>query len=307
MKTIIIFGGNGYIGQVLKNFFVGKGYSVTIIARNDLKNQPKNLPLNYTFLQWNGKNIETHWQKALENAEVVINLAGKSVNCRYNEKNKAEIFSSRQITTQIIGEAIAQCQNPPKTWLNASTGTIYRHATDHPQDEIGGEIGSGFSVQVAKLWEKTFLEANTPNTRKITLRMAIIFGKNGGAFPYYANLAKYGLGGKMGKGDQMISWLHDEDLCEALLFLINEQKMEGIFNLASPHAVRNDTFMTLLRKHYGAWFGLPSTKLMLEIGSFLLQSETELILKSRWVMPKRLIDAGFIFKYNTIIEALKVL
>ncbi len=309
MKKLIIFGGNGYIGQVIKDFFAEKQYKITIIARNDIKSQEanKNKPKNYTFVKWNAKNVENHWKNELENADVVINLAGKSVNCRYNEKNKAEIFSSREITTRIIGEAIKQCQNPPKTWLNASTGTIYRHATDKPQDEITGEIGAGFSVEVAKLWEKTFFEAETPQTRKIALRMAIIFGKKGGAFPYYANLAKWGLGGKMGKGNQMISWLHDEDLCNALDFLIGKTHLEGVINLASPYAMRNDAFMQLLRTHYKAWFGLPSTKLMLQIGTFLLQSETELILKSRWVMPKKLLDEGFTFKYNTVEEALKAL
>ncbi len=304
MQKLILFGGNGYIGQVLKDFFVNNGYEIILVARNDIKNPSQN---NYKFVKWNAKNIENSWKNELENADVVINLAGKSVNCRYNERNKAEIFSSREVTTKLIGEAIAQCQNPPKTWLNASTGTIYRHATDRPQDEITGEIGSGFSVEVAKLWEKTFLDAKTPQTRKITLRMSIIFGKTGGAFPYYANLAKWGLGGKMGKGDQMISWLHDEDLCHSLLFLIKNTDLEGTFNLASPYAMRNDAFMALLRTHYKAWFGLPSTKLMLEIGTFLLQSETELILKSRWVMPKRLLDAGFTFKYNTVKEALEEL
>ncbi|TAG88941.1 MAG: TIGR01777 family protein [Bacteroidetes bacterium] len=302
MKKIILMGGSGYVGLVLAKYFIEKNYEVIIVARH----QPKNMPSQVKFMNWDGENLG-EWAKSFENAEVIINLAGKSVNCRYNEKNKAQIFSSRLKSTAVIGKAIQNCENPPKNWFNSSTGTIYRHAEDYHQDENKGEKGKGFSVEVATQWEKIFNEAITPHTRKIALRMSIVFGKSGGAFPYYARLAKYGLGGKMGKGTQRISWVHDYDLCRCIDFLIENKHLEGAINIATPDAVTNEDFMKKLRKHYKVFFGLLSTTLMLRFGTYLLGSETELILKSRWVYPQRLLEAGFNFEYDTVDKALKFL
>lgn len=302
MKKIVLIGGSGYIGLVLAEYFTNQQYEVIIVARH----QPKKMPEKVKFLSWDGKNVG-EWVNSLENATAIINLAGKSVNCRYTDKNKAQIFASRLDSTSCIGKAIQNCKNPPKTWFNSSTGTIYRHAEDHYQDEKNGEKGSGFSVEVATQWEKAFDDAKTPQTRKIALRMSIVFGKNGGAFPYYANLAKYFLGGKMGKGTQRISWVHEFDLCRCIDFLINNEHLEGAFNIASTDAMTNSDLMQRLRKHYKVLFGMPSTKLMLEIGTYFLGSETELVLKSRWVYPQRLLEAGFKFEYDTIDRALVVL
>jgi uncharacterized protein len=302
-RKIIITGGSGYIGQVLAQYFIHQKDEVCIISRN----KPKNLPQGVSFAYWDSKNLGD-WTDLLENSTAVINLAGKSVNCRYTEANKAEIFASRLDSTKIVAEAISQCKTPPAIWLNSSTGTIYRHAEDRPMDEYSGEIGSGFSVNVATSWEKVFFESLVPsNTRKITLRMSIVFGDSGGAFPYYANLAKWGLGGKMGKGKQKISWIDDQDVCRAIDFLIENSHLDGVFNLASPEAISNADFMRLLRNTYKIPFGLPTAHWMLKIGSWLLGTETELVLKSRWVYPKRLLDAGFIFISNTPTEIVKTL
>jgi len=293
-RKIVITGGSGYIGVVLAHFFRKQNNEVHIISRN----KPKNLPEGVLFSSWDSKTLG-EWANAFENATAVINMAGKSVNCRYNEANKAEIFASRLDSTKIIAQAISKCTHPPAVWLNSSTGTIYRHAEDRPMDELTGEIGVGFSVEVAKSWEKTFFEASLPSSvRRVALRMSIVFGDSGGAFPYYARLAKFGLGGKMGSGTQKISWIEDQDLCRALDFLIERSELEGCFNLAAPEAIDNKDFMRLLRKAYKIPFGLPTTRWMLKLGAWLLGTETELILKSRWVYPKRLLDAGFIFSYT---------
>jgi hypothetical protein len=302
-RKIIITGGSGYIGQVLAQYFINKNDEVHIISRN----KPKKLPQGVSFAYWDSKNLGD-WTNTLENATAVINLAGKSVNCRYNEANKAEIFASRLDSTKIVAEAISKCKNPPSIWLNSSTGTIYRHAEDKPMDEDKGEIGSGFSVNVATSWEKAFYESSIPpNIRRIALRMSIVFGDSGGAFPYYANLAKWGLGGKMGNGKQKISWIDDQDVCRAIDFLIENTHLDGVFNLASPEAISNADFMKLLRNAYKTPFGLPTAHWMLKIGSWLLGTETELVLKSRWVYPKRLLDAGFKFISNTPTEIVKTL
>jgi uncharacterized protein len=248
------------------------------------------LPGTHNHL-WDGKTLG-EWASALAGAEVLINLAGRSVNCRYNETNKKEILDSRINATRVLGEAIAGANHPPKVWLNSSTATIYRHAEDRPMDDETGEIGSGFSVDVAKAWEKTFFDAPTPATRKVALRTAMVLGKHGGVLPVLTNLARYGLGGQMASGRQYISWTHEQDVYRAIEFLIAGD-FEGTFNVSAPNPVQNKTFMLLLRKQVKQPLGLASTKWMLGLGAVFLKTETELILKSRWVIPSRLEKAGF--------------
>jgi uncharacterized protein (TIGR01777 family) len=242
----------------------------------------------------------------LDGSDVVINLAGRSVNCRYDEANRREIKESRIVTTQIVGEAIARSSAPPKLWMNASTATIYRHALDRPMDEISGEIGGDepglpstwrFSYDVATSWEAAFFKAETPHTRKVALRSAIIMSPDaGGPFDTLLNLVRLGLGGRSGSGEQFVSWVHDADFVGALEFLIARTDLDGCINIASPNPLPNRDFMAALRRAYGVPVGLPAADWMLEVGAFFLRTETELILKSRRVVPRRLVDAGFEFQ-----------
>jgi uncharacterized protein len=290
---MIISGANGFMGLVLADYFKPH-YAVHTITRKPLAHPET------TNHFWDGKTLGD-WASVLDGADVLINLAGRSVNCRYNEKNKKEIFDSRTNSTRVLGEAIAKAKNPPKVWLNSSTATIYRHAEDRAMDDKTGEIGSGFSVEVAKLWEKTFFEAPTPHTRKVAMRTAMVLGKNGGVLPVLANLARYGLGGTMASGKQYISWVHELDVCRAVEFLI-EGKLEGTVNISSLHPIPNAAFMKQLRRHLKQPFGLPSTKGMLEIGAVFLQTETELILKSRRVISTKLEAEGFRFNFSALKE-----
>lgn len=293
---LVIAGANGFMGLVLIDYFKPH-YDIHTITRKRLM-----IPETTNHL-WNGKTLGD-WANVLEGAEVLINLAGRSVNCRYNEKNKQEIFDSRTNSTKILGEAIANAQQPPKVWLNSSTATIYRHAEDRAMNDETGEIGKGFSVEVAKLWEKTFFDAPTPNTRKVAMRTAMVLGKNGGVLPVLAKLARYGLGGTMASGRQYVSWVHEQDVCRAVEFLI-DSGLEGTVNISSPNPLPNAAFMKQLRQHLNQPFGLPSTKWMLEIGAVFLRTETELVLKSRRVIPTRLEDAGFQFKFAELKSALE--
>jgi uncharacterized protein len=289
-KKIVIAGGTGFIGKYFSKKFKALGYEVLIIARNN------------SHIKWDDKHgIES----ALNGAEMLINLAGKSVNCRYNQKNKDKILKSRTATTKILGDAILNCENPPKLWINSSTATIYRHAMDKPMTESEGEIGSGFSVDVATNWEKSFFDFQLSNTRQIALRMAIILGKGGGVMEPFVNLVRFGLGGKQGSGKQMFSWLHVEDLFNIILFLQNQKELSGVLNCSAPNPVTNATLMRSLRKTMKASIGLPSPKWMLKIGAVLIGTETELILKSRWVIPDKLQKAGYQFKFPDIEGALK--
>ncbi|MES2447846.1 MAG: TIGR01777 family oxidoreductase [Bacteroidota bacterium] len=289
-KKIVIAGGTGFIGKYFSNKFKALGYEVLIIARNN------------SHIKWDDKH---EIESALNGAEILINLAGKSVNCRYNQKNKDEILKSRTATTKILGDAILKCENPPKLWINSSTATIYRHAIDKPMTESGGQIGTGFSVDVATNWEKSFFDFQLPNTRQIALRMAIVLGDDGGVMEPFVNLVRYGFGGKQGSGKQMFSWLHVEDLFNIILFLQNQKELSGVLNCSAPNPVTNATLMRSLRKTMKASIGLPSPKWMLKIGAVLIGTETELILKSRWVIPDRLQKAGYQFKFPDIEGALK--
>lgn len=297
MKKIIIAGGTGYLGQVLVQFFMSVGYECVILTRQRQRSQER-----VRFVEWDAKS-RGDWTAELENAEAFINLTGRSVNCRYTAQNRLGIFNSRQLSTLVLGEAILQCKNPPKVWLNSGSATIYRHAQDRPMDEYGGEIGEGFSVEVCKLWEHTFNGFNLPTTRKIILRSALVLGNGGGVFPEFKKLVQMRLGGKMGSGEQMVSWLHERDFAKAVLFLIENPTCNGIFNLSAPTPLSNNNMMSCLRQQMDIRFGLPSTLWMLKLGTWIKQTEAELVMKSRWVVPTRLKSAGFNFEFNEFEKA----
>jgi uncharacterized protein (TIGR01777 family) len=226
------------------------------------------------------------------------------VNCRYNAKNQTDILESRVRSTRVIRHIIGKCQEHPRVWLNSSTATIYRHAEDRAMDDETGEIGTGFSVEVAKAWEEAFFRNELPRTRRVALRTAMVMGpQEGGPFVVFRRLARLGLGGTMGSGTQMISWLHDVDFCRAVEWLIEHQEISGPINVAAPNPLPNREFMRELRDAVGAPIGLPAAKWMLEVGAVLLRTETELPLKSRWVLPSRLLAAGFEFAHPQWPEA----
>ncbi|CAN5712710.1 TIGR01777 family oxidoreductase [soil metagenome] len=310
-KKIIIAGGSGFIGQALCNYF-GNENEIIILGRQ-LPHQKSNsfgestvnktIEKKIRFVKWDGVN-KGSWMNEMEGADLVINLAGKTVNCRYNEKNKQEIFDSRTNTTKILATAIRDAKVPPKLWINAGSATIYPNATDNPRDESFTELNNDFSVQVCKLWEKTFYEEQTPGTRKVLLRMAITLGAGGVMIPYF-NLLKFGLGGRQGNGKQMYSWIHIDDTCSMINWITTHEELDGTFNCCSPNPVSNDEFMKTLRKAASCSFGLPAYKWMLKIGAALIGTETELILKSRWVIPTRILTTGFQFSYARLPDAMK--
>lgn len=300
MKKIIITAANGFLGEKLVQS-LSKNYEVIGIVRN-----PKKTKLPCQLLQWNGKSF-SGWEKELENAFAVINLAGRSVDCRYNEKNKKEIYSSRLNSTSIIGQAIQKCKNPPKIWLNSASATIYRHSEEMPMTEEKGEIGTGFSVDVCQKWEQLFFSFQHEKTRQVALRTTIVLAKEGGAFVPLRNLVKIFAGGKQGKGNQMFSWIHITDFTAAVEFILKNEALDGVVNLGSPFPIRNEELMKKMRKKFHRPFGMPMPKWLLEIGARIIQTETELIVKSRFVFPEKLIKSGFKFKFPTIEEAMEEL
>ena len=297
-NKLIIAAGTGFLGQVILNHFKDKFDEIVILTRG----KPKTTA-NVKYVNWDAKTL-FGWKNELENCDVLINLAGKSVDCRYTDKNKKEILASRIDSTSILNKAILQCKNPPKHWLNSSTSTIYRHSEDKQMTEENGEIGNDFSMNVAKAWEKTFFEIKTPKTLKTALRTSIVLGKNGGAFIPLKRLTQFGLGGKQGNGNQFISWIHEKDFARAIEFTI-EKEMIGVVNIVSPKPIQNKDFMSELRKSLKMSIGIPSPKPILKIGAKIIGTETELVLKSRNVIPERLQENGFEFEFDTFEKAFK--
>lgn len=298
MKKLIISGGSGFLGSLITDYFGDKFEEIVLLSRK--RKPPKN---KCRTVVWDAKTF-SGWEKEFENADVVINMAGRSVDCRYTNRNKQLIMNSRVDSTRIIGKAIEQCKNPPHVWLNSSTATIYRHALETKMTEDQGEIGTGFSVHVAKAWEQAFFSSRTPQTRKVSLRTAIVLGKEGGALQPIKKITQLGLGGKQGSGKQKFSWIHQDDFVRSIDFLIQHIDFEGVYNIVAPEPSTNEELMRFMRDILQVPLGIPSPKPILEVGAFLIRTETELLLKSRNVIPQRLVQRGFSFKYSDLKAAL---
>lgn len=299
--TTVIIGANGFLGRYLCRHFARNGREVVAIARHR-----KGWSGDGMFLEWDGRNPGP-WAYALEGAELVINLSGRSVNCRYNDGNREAIRRSRVESTGAVGRAIAACRVPPKLWINASTATWYRHAEDKPQDEWHGEPGAGFSHDVAEAWENAFFAAKVPpETRKVALRMGMVLANEPGTvYDILTGLTNRALGGAMGGGSQRVSWIHMEDFLRAVDFISRDPFMDGIINLTAPDFPSNRELMRHFRETIGMPLGVPSAKWILEIGAAFMDTETELILKSRWADPLRLREAGFRWRHPRAADAIE--
>jgi uncharacterized protein (TIGR01777 family) len=302
---IVMPGGSGQVGTVLARAFHGDGHEVVVLSR-----KPGNTPWRMTA--WDARTLGP-WTEELEGAGAVINLAGRSVNCRYHAANRRAILDSRLESTRAVGQATARARRPPPVWLQASTATIYAHRLDAPNDEATGILGGQerdapdtwrFSIEVATAWERAVDEAATPHTRKVTMRSAMVMSPDrGGVFDVLLRLVRFGLGGAAGGGRQYVSWIHGRDFVRAVSWLIARGDVEGPVNLAAPNPLPNAEFMRALRQAWGTRLGLPASRWMLEVGAWLLRTETELVLKSRRVVPGRLLKAGFRFEFPDWLEA----
>lgn len=304
-NRIILAGGSGFLGSVLAGYFAARGVEPVILTR-----RPGAVGGAGREVPWDGATVGP-WVAELEGTRALINLAGLSVNCRYHARNRKRLLDSRLTPTRVLGEALARCANPPPVWLNSSTATIYRHTFGPAWDEAG-EIGGCaeakdiFSVQIATEWERVFNEANTPRTRKVALRSAMVLGDAANSvLPNLLRLARLGLGGSLAGGRQFVSWIHEEDFCRAVEWILDHERISGAVNLAAPNPVTNAEFMAAIRRACGAPFGLPASRWMLEIGAFVLRTETELLIKSRRVVPGKLLADGFVFRHPQLRPAIQ--
>jgi uncharacterized protein (TIGR01777 family) len=294
---IVIPGGTGQVGAILDRAFTAAGHDVVILTRR---------PTGAREVRWDGE-TQGAWTAEIDGSDVVVNLAGRSVSCRYTDDNRRAMMDSRVLSARAVGRAIAVAERPPWVWLQMSTATIYAHRFDAANDEATGQIGGdepgvpgywGFSVDIAKAWEREQQAAETPRTRKVALRSAMVMSPDrGGVFDYLLWMARLGLGGPVAGGRQYVSWIHDRDFVRAVEFIIDCGDLVGPVNLAAIEPLPQRAFMRVLRTAWGVPVGLPATKLMAEIGAFAIRSDTELLLKSRRVVPGRLVDAGFDFDF----------
>ncbi|MFB9994627.1 epimerase [Deinococcus oregonensis] len=301
-RRLVIAGGSGFLGRALAQHFCGSegtelkgtgegGWDVVILSRS----RPQG-PTPARWVAWDGVRQDA-WARELDGAAAVVNLAGRTVNCRYSAQNMLEIYTSRLESTRALGRAIRDAAQPPPVWLNSSTATLYRDARDHAQTEAAGEIGSGFSVDVARRWEAALMEETLPHTRRVALRTAMVYGVGaGGVMQTTDAVVRLGGAGAMAGGGQYVSWVHERDFCRAVAFLI-EQEMSGSVNLCAPHLLPNREFLRNYRAAWGVLLGIPSTAGLIRLGARVMNSEAELLLKSRWVTPQRLLQAGFVFEF----------
>jgi uncharacterized protein len=297
---IVIAGGSGQVGNILTRAFLADRHEVVVLSRTKCSSVAR-------VVRWDGKTLG-NWTREIDNSNVIINLAGRSVNCRYHARNRREIMDSRVDSTRAIGNAIANSNSPPQVWLQASTATIYSHRFDAPNDDLTGIIDGNepnaphtwrFSIEVAKAWESAANQFDLPCTRKVLLWSAMTMSPDkGGIFDVLLGLIRKGLGGTCGDGRQYVSWIHEYDFVAAVRWLTNHE-LSGPVNLAAPEPLPNSEFMRAQRHAWGTRIGLPASSWMLGVGALLLLTETELILKSRRVTPARLLKEGFQFRYAT--------
>ena len=321
-RKIVLAGGSGFLGQLLAGHLQARGWEPVVLTR---KPSPK---ARFREVAWDARTVGD-WARELDGAEAVINLAGRSVNCRFTPENRKLVMDSRVDSTRVIGEAVARCAQPPRVWLNSGTATIYRHTFGAAHDESSvdfsttPEVHDAFSVEVAHAWERAFDQAlkewqagrlpdcgsrdGCPTTRQVTLRISLVFGTvPGGVVQIMRRLARCGLGGRMGSGKQFVSWIHEEDFCRAVEWILEHEDLRGPVNVAAPQPVPNAEMMRLFRRACGGPpFGLPAEEWMLEVGAFFLRTETELMLKSRRVVPGKLLANGFAFRFPEMSGALE--
>ncbi len=307
---IVIPGGSGQVGRMMARFFQERGHHVTVLTRGPYT-------AAWQTVHWDGQSLGP-WVETLEGADVCIHLSGRSVNCRYTTRNRRALYDSRIGPTRLLHQAFACLVNPPRLWMNASTATIYRHSLDKAMDEATGEIGGNelisrrrrapekwnWTVELVKDWESAFFSTATARTRKIALRTSLVFSPApGSVFATLSYLVRAGLGGAQGNGRQLVSWMHESDYARALEFLIAHEEIDGPVNLCAPHPLPNREFMAALRDAWEIPNGLPAPAALLKICMFFLRTEPELVLKSRYVVPGRLLRAGFQFEFPTWPEA----
>jgi uncharacterized protein (TIGR01777 family) len=288
---ILIAGGTGFIGSYISKRFAQNGVELSFVLRSK------------GHVQWN----ESELMKALEQTDILINLAGKSINCRHTAENKKLIYDSRIETTRILGDALLKCKRKPELWINASASAFYKSDNEHCQTESNYMQGDDFLAKTVQDWEKAFFSYNIPSIRQVALRTSVVLGKGGGAFQPLKMLTKFGLGGKAGSGKQYFSWIHIEDYFRIIKFVIDNKSVIGAVNTTSPEPVSNSEFMMAMRQSMGCTIGLPAPEFAIRIGARFINTEASLLLDPVRFCPELLLKSGFKFNYPNCKSAINEL
>ena len=297
MKNVMIAGGTGHIGSSLAKRLVMEGYNVNILTRN----APKNKATSLNYIYWDGENIGS-WTERLNETDIVINLCGKSVDCRYTESNKLKLIRSRVNATRLLGDAIVRSERPPRLWINASSSAYYGFSAEAKDEQASA--GTDFPARICVEWEKAFMGSLTPATRRIAWRLGVVLQPDKGLIKPFERLVKNFLGGKLGSGKQYFTWIHEEDFLNSALWTIENTRASGIYNLTSPEPITNADFMTAMRKAMDVSIGLSLPERLIRIGGTIIGTEPYLVLDGRRVIPRRLLESGFTFRYANIQGAL---
>jgi uncharacterized protein (TIGR01777 family) len=292
MEKIVLVGGSGYFGQAIIRHLKDQYHFVVLTRRPIASAHP-----NVETIVWDPRYPEAEWHNIFEGAKAIINLAGESVNGRPTNAHRGRVLQSRLLSTQAIGEALKFVKYQPEVWINASAIALYPYTQTQDWDEDTTLRNLDFMGMVCQRWEHAFNESRPATMRGISMRISLILGEDGGVLPRLNALAKLGLGGKQGSGEQYISWIHEIDACRAVEFFLENLATEGAYNLCSPEPLPNAIFMQQLRKRHGMWFGLPTPALAMRIGGWLIGTDADLVLNSQRVVSKRLPQAGFHYCY----------
>lgn len=287
---IVIAGGTGFVGSYLRGRFQEDGFTVVCVGRGS------------------GADVRISdtpaLVAALEGSALLINLAGKPITTRFTEANKTLLISSRVETTRRLAEALRLCGKGPELWINASGAHIYGTGDEQPHTEQSPVTHDFFLAQMGAAWESALFDAGMPEIRKIALRISVVLGKDGGALQPFLRLARLGLGGTQGSGKQWFSWIHIEDIYGIIRFAMEHPELSGPVNTTAPNPLRNADFMKRVRRAVGMPIGIPAPGFGIQMGAMLLGIESDIILKSLYVLPKKLDQAGYAFRYPDIDSAL---
>lgn len=301
---IMIAGGSGLIGRALTNSFSNDGDEIIILSRTPGK--VRDMPYGVRVLPWDGKTIQG-WAVEIENTKVIINLTGENLSgerffpSRLTKARKKRLLESRVNSGRVLSTAVEMAKNKPSVFIQSS-GVSYYGTDLHKQFIEESQGGNDFLSNLCKEWEASSQAVESMGVRRVIIRNAIVLSTISGALPRLLLPYKLYVGGPMGTGKQVYSWIHMDDEVNAIRFLIEHDEAIGVYNLSSPHPVTNNEFgkaiaKVMKRPHY---FPLPGFLLYLAFGEV-----TILVLEGQNVIPKKLLDLGYKFKYPTIEEALK--
>jgi uncharacterized protein len=297
-KRVVLAGGSGFLGRALAKELIARNYEVVVLTRS-----PRKQTGGIKEVLWDGEHLG-EWIQFLDGAEAAVNLAGRSIQCRYTPENLRELVASRVNSVKAIGAAIYHVTLPPRTWVQAGAIGFYGDPKDLWRDETS-PAGNDTLAGICQPWEDAFNSISATKTRRALLRIGFVLGRDGGALPVLTRFTKWFLGGTVGNGGQFISWIHVDDLSRMFIEAIERDELAGTFNAVGPKPVTNREFMRELRHALNRPWSPPAPEWAVKLGSRLMGTEPSLALAGCRVETKRFLENGFKFQFPELSGALK--